>query len=490
MTTSADATIAAPTSDKAALRQAWKVFGATSLGLLLTFLNSSSLQVALPTLTRAFDASPAAASWILLSYMLANTVCILAFGRLSDIIGRRRLYIAGLIVFLIGCLASAFAPNVPTLIALRVLQGVGAAAIIANNAALLTDAFPRASLGTALGLNATVAAIAQVCGPAFGGAVVSLFGWQAAFLYNLPFGLIGLLLAFKVIRPMPPRPKERFDLLGSLLSAAALAGFVMALSLGSTQGWTSPLALSGALLAVLAFPAFLLSQVTRPHPLLDLAMFRDGSLSVAFAGVLVTTSALTGSGLITALYLQSVQGLDAFAAGTRVMAMAVGMAAAAQIVSRLMRRIPAAVLGATGLSIIAAAQVTLLLSLSPHTPGWLVGLLLFLIGFGNTCYQTPCTNFVMLRVPAERRGVANGIRSTLQNTGMLTGTALSVALAATILPHGLKERLYGAASGALTASEAAMLIDGFRLSLGVLAVSAAASALAMLETARRNRPKG
>jgi MFS family permease len=164
----------------------------TSLGVLLAAANTSTLDVALPVVARHFRASATAASWALLTYMLVNTVLILAFGRLADIVGRRRLYLAGLGTFTLASLACGFAPNILALDVLRGVQAIGAAAIITNTTAQLTDAFPRNLLATALGLNVAVAAASQVIGPVIGGAMASTWGWRAVFWFNVPTGVVGL----------------------------------------------------------------------------------------------------------------------------------------------------------------------------------------------------------------------------------------------------------------------------------------------------------
>ena len=189
-------------------RYSWTVFSVTSLGVLLTGLNASTLDVALPTVVRHFDASATAASWILLSYLLVSTILILPFGRLADIIGRRRLYLAGLAVLTLSSLIAGAAPNVGVLIAARIGQAVGAASIQANVTAILTDAFPTRKLSLALGLNVTVAGVGLVAGPALGGVLVDSVGWRSVFWFNVPFGVLGLVWAALALRELP-RKGER-----------------------------------------------------------------------------------------------------------------------------------------------------------------------------------------------------------------------------------------------------------------------------------------
>jgi MFS family permease len=170
-----------PPAEIAQAAYAWRVLSVTSLGLTLTLLNTTSLTVALQTLTRHFHASATQASCFVLSYLLVNTAFILVFGRITDLLGRKRLYMLGLFTITVSGLACAFAPNADTLIALRAVQGIGGAAILANTTALLTDAFPPRLLPVGLSLNVTAASAASVVGPAVGGLLLSTLGWRAVF---------------------------------------------------------------------------------------------------------------------------------------------------------------------------------------------------------------------------------------------------------------------------------------------------------------------
>ena len=181
----------------------WRVLSVTTLGVMLCFINASTLNVALPALVRDLGATAVQAGWILLSYMLLTTVLILVFGRLADLLGRRRLYLAGLATLVLASVGCGLAGNAEVLLMFRCLQAIGAAAVITNTTALLADAFPSHKLGLGLGINATISAAAQSLGPILGGVVVSTLGWRAIFLLNLPLGLIALYWAWRTLRRAP-----------------------------------------------------------------------------------------------------------------------------------------------------------------------------------------------------------------------------------------------------------------------------------------------
>src|ERR687885_55543 len=168
----------------------WWALSCTSLGMLLATVNSGTLIIALPDLERALHTSILSLVWVILAYMIASTVLVLTAGRLSDLFGRKRAYVAGFVLFGLASLGAGFAGSGTELILWRILQGVGGAFLFANSSAIVTDAFPREQLGLAMGTNTMVAAVGLVIGPVLGGALVAV-SWQWVFWFNVPFGLAG-----------------------------------------------------------------------------------------------------------------------------------------------------------------------------------------------------------------------------------------------------------------------------------------------------------
>jgi EmrB/QacA subfamily drug resistance transporter len=445
------------------------VLSVTSLGVLLAAANTSTLDVALPVVVRHFHASATAASWTLLTYMLVNTILILAFGRLADIVGRRRLYLIGLTTLTGASLACGFAPNIVVLDALRGVQAIGAAAIITNTTAQLFDAFPRALLGTALGLNVAIAAFAQVIGPIVGGAVTGL-GWRAVFWFNVPTGVVGIVWARLTLRrPLQRAAREPFDVVGAVLSFLWLGGLVIALSEGGALGWTStPVVGGGALFAVTA-PLFVVVQLRRRFPLLDFRLFADRARSAAYVANFFLHLARFAVVLLVSLYLQAARGLGAFDAGIRVIPVAGGMMIASPFAGRLVARYSARVLSTAGLASTGLGLLGLALRLQPHTSdGELAGWLL-LVGLGTGFFMTPNTNSIMATVDAGRRGIANGVRSMLQNTGYVVSTALSLGIVTTWLPEREKREAYAGTLARLGQRSLDDLTHGYHVALFILA---------------------
>src|ERR671933_1752833 len=223
----------------------WWALSCTSLGMLLATINSGTLIIALPDLEQALHTSILSLVWVILAYMIASTVLVLTAGRLSDLFGRKRAYVAGFVVFAAASLGAGFAADGTQLILWRVLQGIGGAAIFANAAALVTDAFPKRQLGLAMGTNTMVAAVGLVIGPVLGGALVSI-SWHWVFWFNVPFAALGSLWAAAVLHELA-RPDEvrGYDPLGTMTFVVGLTGLVFGVSRGGISGWSNGLTIAG-----------------------------------------------------------------------------------------------------------------------------------------------------------------------------------------------------------------------------------------------------
>jgi EmrB/QacA subfamily drug resistance transporter len=437
--------------------------------VLLATVNTSTLDVALPVVVRHFDASATAASWALLSYMLVITVLILTFGRLADMVGRRRLYLIGLATLTAASLACGFAPNILVLDVLRGVQAIGAAAIITNTTAQLTDAFPRDLLGIALGLNITIVALAQVLGPIIGGAVSGL-GWRAVFWFNVPTGVVGLVWARITLRkPRHTGVREPFDVIGAILSFVWLGGLVIALSEGGALGWTSAPVLAGGAVFVVALPLFVVLQLHRRHPLLDFHLFADRARSAAFVANFFLHLARFAVVLLVALYLQAARGLDPFSAGLRVIPVAVGLMVVSPFAGRLVSYASAQILSTIGLGFTGVGLLGLALRLQPRTSGVELAVWLALVGIGTGLFMTPNTSSIMSTVDARRRGIANGVRSMMQNTGYVVSTALSLGIVTTWLPPHEKAEAYAGTLSRLGEPSLSKLTHGYHVAFTVLA---------------------
>jgi MFS family permease len=252
------------------------VMASLALAMLLSSLGTSIANVGLPTLAHAFHASFQQVQWVVLAYLLAITTLIVGVGRLGDLIGRRRLLLAGVSLFTLASLLCGLAPNLGTLIAARALQGLGAASMMALAMAFVGDAVPKARTGSAMGLLGTMSAVGTALGPSLGGMLIAGWGWQALFFVNVPLGLLAGLLAWRYLprdRQGLAAGQEHFDLQGTALLALTLAAYALAVTVGG--GRFSSLNVVLGLAALLGGGVFILAQTRRTSPLIRLAAFRE-----------------------------------------------------------------------------------------------------------------------------------------------------------------------------------------------------------------------
>ena len=317
----------------------WVVLAVTSVGALLASLTSGTLVIALPEILRDLHTDLFTLLWIVVGYTLAATVLVLNAGRFADQVGRARSYTAGFALFTAASVACALAPSALLLVAARLVQGVGGAFLMANSAALVTDAFPRRELGRALGINAMVVGAGLILGPILGGWLTQ-FGWQTVFWFNLPIGLIGTIAAATLLVEQGRHTaRAGFDIAGSALYLVGLSGLVTALAFGGIYGWTTSWVLAGFGAFIVAAPAFLWVESHREAPLLDLRLFRNRLFALGNLTGLLNGVARNGVLFLLVFYLQGARGYDPVTAGLALAPLAVGLLVLSPISGALADRI-------------------------------------------------------------------------------------------------------------------------------------------------------
>jgi MFS family permease len=286
----------------------------------------------------------------------------------------------------------------------------------------------------------------------------------------VPFGVAGLLWARRTLRADPPRrSREPFDLVGSLLTVTLVGGLVLALSEGGALGWSSPLVVVGGALFAVSLPVFIVVEHRRRYPMLDLSMFSDYERSMAYASNLLMSIARFAVVLLIALYLQAASGANPFQAGVRVIPVAGGMVLASPVAGRLAKRYPVRWVSSTGMAIAAAGLAVLAATISPSLAYPVIGGCLLAVGIGSGIFMTPNTTSIMGGVEPGRRGIANGVRSMLQNTGYVVSTAMSLAIVTSPLTPGQKQAAYAGTLSRLSPQALDNFTGGYRTALAVLA---------------------
>lgn len=449
----------------------WLLLSVTSLGVLLTTLNLGTLNVALPEVASHFHAGAVATSWILLSYMLFNTILILVFGKLADIYGRSKLYLIGLFEFTVVSFLCGFSPNVWVLIVLRILQAAGGALVITNTTPLITDAFAERNLGTALSINVLVASVAQLIGPIVGGYLVFTFGWRWVFWFNVPLGIIGVVWGILTLRPVPGRAKdEKVDIAGNLTIFLGLGGLIFALSEGGVIGWFSVPVILGLLIFAIFTSCFFWVERRVMFPTIDFSLFRNRQYAMANLATFLNSLARSSVVLLISLFFQVIDHENPFAAGIKVLPVTVGMIIASPIVGALSAKYSARVLSTTGLLGTCIGMLLLMWHIGVNASLFWISLGQLLVGIGTGVFMTPNTKSIMLTVPPERRGVANGLRSLLQNMGAVISTALSLMIVTAALPNRLKDAIYAGAGAHLAGNDMYLIAKGYRIAFLVMLV--------------------
>ncbi|MFC4112310.1 MFS transporter [Nonomuraea zeae] len=479
--------VAVTSPDDSRLRYAWQVCAVTSLGLVLIGIAGSTLNVALPTVVRHFHAGALESGWILLSFLLVNTASLVFFGRMADLLGRREVYLTGFALFTAASLLAGLSPDVWFLIAMRVMQAIGAAMILANGTVIITDAFPPERLSQGMGVYIGTLSVAQLAGPTLGGLIAETAGWQWIFWVNVPAGLLALGVGAAILRKMPRRPKEPVDALGNVLVFAALSAALLALSEAGSGGLSSPVVLTGTAVFVVLLPLIVLAERRSANPVLDLRLFGGRLLAYANAASFCNALARSALILVVALYFQAARGVDAFEAGLSVLPVPVGIGLASPITGLLGRRVSPYALSIGGAAMSAAGLGTLMLTADPATPYWVIGIGLFVAGCGSGTFLTGNTTQVMRALPAGSLGVVNGFRVMIMNVGIVISVGLSLSVLTSSVGPQLRAQVYAGTLSTLSPVAVGQLMAGFERAYAVLFAVALTGAL--LAALARPRPR-
>jgi EmrB/QacA subfamily drug resistance transporter len=406
----------------------WAIFGLVSVGTFMTTLDASIVNIALPSIAHAFGTPISGrVEWVVIGYLVVIAATLLSFGRLADIMGRERVWIAGLALFTAGSALSGLAPTLVLLVAARAIQGLGASLIFAPALALTVDAFPASQRGQALGMNALIVSLGVTAGPTLGGLITGSLGWRWIFFVNLPLGLIGLLVTRRVFRFRAGNRARLFDVPGAAAFGLGLASLSLGLSFGSEWGWTSPALVLTMALALVALGVAVLTERKRRDPLVDLAQLASRRLGLPLASFLFSVLALFAVAFLLPFYLEDVRGLTPVGAGLLLTPYSLALALASPISGRLSDRGRARWLGPLGLGL-AAAGVCLLALVGVTTPLSQIALWLAVSGIGQGLFLAPNTSAVMSAVPAEDSGTSSGLIATTR----VVGQTLSVAIAGAV----------------------------------------------------------
>jgi MFS family permease len=451
-------------------RYKWVALSNTTLGNLLATINSSIVLISLPAIFKGIGVNPLEPGnvsyllWMLMGYMLVTAVLVVTLGRLGDMYGRVKIYNAGFAIFTITSIILSLDPfdgggGALWLIGWRVVQAVGGAMLMANSAAIITDAFSAEQRGMALGVNIVSALAGSFLGLVLGG-VLAEWDWRSIFWVNIPLGVLGTVWAYRSLHETGVRRKATIDWWGNATFAVGLTAVLAAITYGiqpyggHTMGWTSPWVLGGLIGGGLVLVAFGVIEARVAEPMFPLRLFRNVGFTSGNAANLLASVARGGLQFMLIIWLQGIWlPLHGYSyestplwAGIYLVPMTIGFLAAGPLAGYLSDKFGPRLFASGGLLVMAASFLGLLLL--PGDFNYLVfGTLIFINGLGGGLFAAPNTSLVMSSVPANMRGAASGMRATFQNSGMV----LSIGVFFSLMVAGLADSLPGTLAGGLTA---------------------------------------
>ncbi len=475
------------TSPRGRVQYKWIALSVTTIGALMAAIDSTIVVLALPSMMVELHADLVEMIWVIMGYILVSTVFLLSFGRVADMLGRVRMYNLGFVVFTIGSALCGLSGSAYALILFRLVQAGGAALLMVNSVAILTEAFPPDQRGQALGINGVTWAAGGVLGPILGGLILAAGTWRWIFFINVPIGIFGALWGFLALHELSTRGQsERFDVLGALTFSLGLVSLLLGLTLGIQDGLTSGPVLELFAVFVVFLALFIWWERRASTPVLDFSLFRNRVYSFSAFAAMLQSLALFAVNFLIVFYLQGVRGYDPLRAALLLIPLPIVSAIVAPVSGVVADRIGARVPATLGVLVQAAALVWFT-QLTPTTPYVPIAAGLALMGLGGGLFYSPNTSAAMNSAPRQRLGVAAAALATLRQTGMVTSFALSLAVAANSLPRNVMMQLFVGTNVTLGSQVMQAFVVGMRSAFVVSIALCMVAAVFSLVRGRENR---
>ena len=420
----------------------WIALSVTTIGALMAAIDGTIVILALPDMMVKLHADLIEMIWVIMGYILVSTVFLLTFGRAADMFGRVRMYNLGFVVFTIGSALCGLSQNATQLILFRLVQGSGAAMMMVNSVAIITEVFPAHERGRALGLNAITWSFGGVVGPVLGGIILTAADWRWIFFINVPIGIFGALWGYRALKEMSKRTRgEKFDPVGAGTFSLGLTALLIAMTLGIEYSWTSLPIVSLFCVFLIMLAIFFWWERGTQNPVLDLSLFKNRVYNFSVLAAMMQALAMFAVNFLIVFYLQGVRGYDALTAALLLIPLPVTTSIMAPLGGWIADRIGARVPATIGL-LVQGLALTWFIQLSPTTPYTQIAGGLALMGLGGGLFYPPNTSAAMNAAPVHRLGIASATLATLRQAGMVTSFALSLAVAAGSLPRDVMMQLF------------------------------------------------
>ena len=399
-----------------------------SLAIFMSALDGTIVNIALPAISESFGVSSSAVSWVATAYLLVMAGCVLVFGKVSDVIGYRKVFLLGFVIFTIGSFACGFLPELfhsfYTLVGARAFQAIGGAMMTAIAPAMVTAHIPMEKKGKAMGIIITVAALGMAIGPTIGGVLTQYLSWHWIFFINVPVGIVAVLLGAKVIPSTVTGQKVTgFDRQGAALIFIGLGALLFSVSEGEALEWTSPVIAGSFAVAVLSLGCFVWHELNTADPLLELRLFKNRNFLVTNLIMALVFFSFAGINYLLPFYLKYVQGYDTSTAGLIVTALSFAMMGGGILAGMLYNRTGGRILCIAAGMILSAGYYMMTLLHVNTTTGYVI-LCLLVIGFGLGLMVTPAANMIMNSVSKKYQGMVSSLTSLERFAPMTIGIAI------------------------------------------------------------------
>ncbi|MCH8309799.1 MAG: MFS transporter [Chloroflexi bacterium] len=409
----------------------WWAFGALAIGMFASVSDHGSVIVALPSISDHFNTDLPTTQWVLIGYSLTVSALLLPMGRMADLIGRKRVYILGFVIFTIGGLAAGFAPSIGTLITAKVFQGVGAAMTQGTSMAMIISTFPPHERGKALGLQMSMVGLGGVAGPAVGGFLIGAFDWRWVFFGSSIMGAVSVLSGLIVLDSkrvgQPSGDREAFDWLGAALSTGAMVSFLMGVTGGPRLGWFDPMILGALGLFVALLIAFVWWELRASSPIMDIRLFKRRMFSLGVSASYLSFLGMSSVRFLMPFYLQAVLGLSPMQVGLMIVPGAVMMIIMGPLSGRLSDRFGVRPFTMGGMAV-SMSGLLLLSTLTPDSSFLLAMAGMVMQSLGTGTFNAPNNSAVLSAVEQSKYGVISGFLNLVRNSGNLTSIAVATAI--------------------------------------------------------------
>ena len=408
----------------------WYILFSVGMGVFLATIDASIVYIALPTLVRTLNTNFAVVQWVTLAYMLIVATLILSMGRLGDLIGKKGIYLSGMIIFTLGSMMCGLSQTVYWLIFFRVVQGVGAAMMASLSVALVTEAFPSRERGKALGIIGGIVSIGIITGPVLGGILIDAISWHWIFFVNIPVGILGSFMVLRFVPNTTGRRGQRFDFAGAAILFISVLSFLLALTLGQDLGFRNQFIMLLFTIWFLTLILFIYLELQVKHPMINLHIFRNNLFSIGLFTGFISFIATAGVVLLMPFYLENILKFNPQKVGILLATVPISAGLASPFAGILSDRYGSRSISTLGLTILVYGFYSLT-ALNEATTVLGYVLRFVPVGLGLGIFQSPNNSAIMGAAPKEYLGIASGLLSISRTLGQTSGIALIGAMWAT-----------------------------------------------------------